>query len=155
MNFNVRIKGLDSLIDNVERAGVKFVPVMQHALADSVRVVHKRARKNAPEAFGKLRGGIRREVRNLTGIVETGEKGEYAVYVEKGTRPHMPPVEPLKKWADLKLGDAGLGYAVARKIAREGTEAQPFMEPALEDSVSDIERAFEKAADDLVRIMAR
>ena len=41
---------------------------------------------------------------------------------EIGSPPHFAPIEPLKEWARLKLGDERAAYAVQKKIAREGTE---------------------------------
>lgn len=60
-------------------------------------------------------------------IGEVGTPLAYAEPVELGTRPHMPPVQPLIDWARVKLGVTGdeargVGFAVARKIAAEGTE---------------------------------
>lgn len=51
----------------------------------------------------------------------------YAAPVETGSRPHMPPISPLVDWVERKLGlrgpDAkGVAWAIARKIAKKGTE---------------------------------
>jgi hypothetical protein len=48
-------------------------------------------------------------------------------FIEFGTRPHMPPLEPLIVWAARKFGVDGdearaIAWAVAQKIARSGTE---------------------------------
>ncbi len=56
----------------------------------------------------------------------------YAAFVEFGTEPHMPPVEPLEQWAKRKLGQEGIGWAIAKKIAKEGTEPKPFLRPAID-----------------------
>lgn len=57
----------------------------------------------------------------------------YALWVEIGTGPHMPPISPLMDWARHKLGDPGIGVAVAIKISRKGTEAQPYLRPAADN----------------------
>ena len=48
----------------------------------------------------------------------------------------MPPYQagsPLYRWANAK----GIPpYAVAKKIGREGTKPQPFVEPAFTEAVS-------------------
>lgn len=51
----------------------------------------------------------------------------YAAPVETGSRPHMPPVEPIAEWVRRKLGKKpkearGIAFAIARKIARDGTQ---------------------------------
>ena len=48
----------------------------------------------------------------------------YFPHVEEGARAHWPPYGPgsdLARWAERKLGDAGLAYVVARSIARGTT----------------------------------
>lgn len=56
---------------------------------------------------------------------------DYAGDVEYGTAPHFVSAEELKDWARRKLGDEDAAGAVAKKIRRLGTNAQPFMRPAL------------------------
>ncbi len=56
----------------------------------------------------------------------------YSVAVEYGSMPHWAPIEPLKGWARRKLGDEKAAWAVQHKIAKEGTTAKPFMDPAIE-----------------------
>lgn len=63
----------------------------------------------------------------------------YAAPVEFGTDPHMPPVKPLQKWAKKKLGLSEkeakkVGWGVAMKIKKEGTEPKPFLRPAVEEA---------------------
>ncbi len=53
--------------------------------------------------------------------------------IEQGTKPHWitgEDFEGLKGWARRKLGDANRAYAVRASIAKKGTVAQPFLEPA-------------------------
>lgn len=52
-------------------------------------------------------------------------------FMEYGTRPHMPPVEPLVVWATRKfqVGEKearAIAWAVAIKISREGIEPRGF-----------------------------
>lgn len=66
----------------------------------------------------------------------------YAGPVEIGRKPGgpMPPIQPLIDWirtrriqpegAGVKT-ERDLAFLIGRKIARDGTEAQPFMGPAL------------------------
>jgi len=61
----------------------------------------------------------------------------YAAAVEFGSAPHMPPVDPLIGWVGRKLGKAGkegksIGWAIAKKIEKEGIQAKPFLRNALE-----------------------
>lgn len=60
----------------------------------------------------------------------------YAPYVEYGTRPHTPPLEPIIEWARLKfqLNDARakqVGGAVWQAIRKRGTQGQHYVEDAM------------------------
>lgn len=57
---------------------------------------------------------------------------EYAADVEYGTSPHHVSPDDLAGWAKRVLGDEDKAFAVAEGIGRKGTEAQPFMRPALD-----------------------
>ena len=61
------------------------------------------------------------------GSVVFGNQAAYSRYVEEGTGPHWPPIGPLLRWSRRVLGKEGAAYGVQRKIAEEGTDAQPFM----------------------------
>jgi hypothetical protein len=41
--------------------------------------------------------------------------------VETGSRPHFPPIAPLRLWAARKLGDGDAAFAIARAISIRGT----------------------------------
>ncbi len=51
----------------------------------------------------------------------------YAIYVEKGTRPHFPPVEAIRR--SMKVTEEH-AWAIARSIAQKGTKAYPYLIPA-------------------------
>jgi hypothetical protein len=91
------------------------------------------ARELCPVAFGELRDSIVVEklyVRQGQVFGRWGAYIYYALYVEKGTGPHMPPVDALRPWAGKVLGDPELAWPVAINISKYGTQAQPFLEPA-------------------------
>lgn len=52
------------------------------------------------------------------------EFADTAKYVDRGTRPHMPPVNKIKKWANAH----GINeWALAYHIKKYGTAAHPFL----------------------------
>jgi hypothetical protein len=66
----------------------------------------------------------------------------YATFVEFGTRPHHLPVkainEDLTRWCRLVLNLSekeanAAAWAIAKKIAQYGTEAQPYLRPAADE----------------------
>ena len=72
---------------------------------------------------------VRREAYRILGI--TGTNMRYAIFVHQGTRPHWPPIKPIKKWVIHKLGIRGadvpkVTFLVRRKISKVGTKGKPF-----------------------------
>lgn len=74
--------------------------------------------------------GVEANVKNDEGI----EVDTYALYVHEGTRPHYAPMDAIRKWAERKSrgGSSFPWYAIWLKIAKEGTEAKPFLTDAIE-----------------------
>lgn len=58
---------------------------------------------------------------------------EYGIDIEYGTDPHYVNAENLTGWAGRVLKNKNAAYAVAKSIARKGTEAQPFFRPAFDE----------------------
>ena len=69
----------------------------------------------------------------------TLEGNEYAIYLEKGTKPHFPPVSKILEWIRVKPilprpingklpTEPQLAYLIARKISLEGTKATHLMQ---------------------------
>lgn len=61
----------------------------------------------------------------------------HAPYVERGTRPHRPPLEALINYVVIKYGKSKrAAFPIAEKIQAEieksGTKPYPFMRPAFE-----------------------
>lgn len=65
--------------------------------------------------------------------VRIGTNVKYAPFVEFGTRPHTPPIAPIKEWADRK-GIANVG-AVWAAIRKHGTKPHPFLRPAFAEKI--------------------
>ena len=99
-------------------------------------------------------------------IIEIGEDhysvkislADYYEYVERGRGPgKFPPPPAIRKWVEIKPvspypGADGripsvdqLTFLIGRKIAREGTEPQPFLTPAKEEALREFEEAIDKA----------
>ena len=101
------------------------------------QVIKSRAQDNAPRFDGNLVNSIQVETdqRSPMRFVRVGTNAEYAAPVEKGSRPHFPPLAAITPWAEAH----GIPpFALALSIARRGTKAHPFLEPALDESKPDI-----------------
>jgi len=97
--------------------------------------IQKKAKAKAPKFTGDLRRSIKiQKSRSFLGGlkgVAVVVRSTYGLYVHEGTRPHMPPVDALRPWASSK----GISpWAVALKIAREGTVGTPFLADATEET---------------------
>ncbi len=86
-----------------------------------------RASVSFPQGFSRSPRGAD-EIEGLVKAYPTQGIGgvstvEYVTYLETGTRPHWPPIAPLKLWAIRKgLGEKA-AYAVQAAIASRGTPA--------------------------------
>lgn len=103
---------------------------------------------------------------SLEKIVEVGEDhfsvkislADYWYYVEHGRGPgKFPPPPAIRNWIEVKpvnpTPDARgriptveqLTFLIGRKISQEGTEPQPFLEPAKEEALKRFSDAIDKA----------
>jgi HK97 gp10 family phage protein len=128
------------------------------ALSVLVEELADQARRNTPVDRGILRGAIATELLRgpdagilFRGRVFVGAQAPYGIFVEEGTRPHFPPVAPLEAWAKRKFGRPGLGYAVARAIARRGTKGHHMLRNAFEAMRPKVEPALARALSRAVR----
>lgn len=112
-------------------------------------------------AHGLLRGSVTHSiVTRIRGVEMAGKVFSplnYAVPVELGTKPHFPPLAPLRDWAEKKLGvskseSRGVAFLIARKIAAKGTPAQRPFETGATKNAQQVNAIFERG---LARIRDR
>lgn len=158
--FNFKVEGLKELERDMKRADKNLMPVLRKAMVASTAKIKRDAKENVPVFQANLKRSIFDRVTSsltssIKGIVGVGTGAKYGPFVEFGRRPgKRPPIDPIKKWARIKLGNEGAAFAIASKIASKGTKAQPFMLPALKDNVRFIENNFKEAADTIIKILA-
>lgn len=147
--FTLQIKGLDQLQASFQKAGPQFKTLLTQAMDKSTTLIQNRGRNYITDYGISNTGNLRRSIQKRAstptrGVVGVGEK--YGYVVEKGRKPgSMPPVAPIERWAATKLGKPGLGFIIARSIARKGTKAQPFMESAFTQSAKEVLGYFSEA----------
>ncbi len=86
--------------------------------------------------------------------VGTSQKG--ANFVKEGTRPFSPPRIPIWYWVrdELKASDVrGVTEQVRASIAREGIKATNFLTKGLSEKESQVQKAVEQAADNILKDM--
>ena len=89
---------------------------------------------------------------------EVGTALSYAQPVETGSKPHMPPVEPIAEWVRRKLGikdeaeAKSIAFGIARKIAKSGSKGAFMFREGLAASQAQI---LEILGDGVERALAR
>ena len=140
IDIQITIMGLDKLEATLRDPAVIQGP-LRRFLERSAQVVEARAKERVPVDTGRLRTSISRRVEPHRRRAVVGSKLVYARPVEEGRRPGIwPPVDALQPWArrhGFPAGRAG-AFLVARAISRRGIKAQPYLRPALAESVDDV-----------------
>jgi len=159
MNFTLQIKGLEEFVNDSKRAGLNVKPMMTQAMQRATLKVKNAIQENITAKGITFQGSLRRsvQVNQATwdkGVVGVGEK--YGSVVEAGRRPggKMPPVKAIERWAEIKLNAKGAGFVIAKKIQRQGTKAQPFVEPAFRSEAQYVVDQFGIAANMIMSQMA-
>lgn len=117
INFND-----DMIVEKVKKVLFKSVVKMQEL-----------AMLYAPVDTGRLRSSIRISPTQPGSQLYTLTAGtEYAAAIEYGTNPHFTSYKNLTGWSNRVLGDEKAAFAIRAAIAKRGTDAQPFMRPALD-----------------------
>lgn len=102
-------------------------------------------------AHGLLRGSVTHKLIALARGQSVSGKVfsplNYAVPVELGTKPHFPPLAPLRDWVEKKLGvsksqSRSVAFLVARKIAAKGTKPQKPFETGFRDNADQVNAIF-------------
>ena len=143
----IYIEGLDELLRKMDRLPAEVqrecFKAMQAASLDIIADAKGNLRINGSVVTGNLRAsGKVQKVDDKTLDVgffssDARDKG-YASYVEHGRKPgKMPPPDILEAWAYKKFRLShkearSAAWALARSIAKKGTKARPFFEPAVE-----------------------
>jgi len=110
----------------------------KQGIREAVQAGFAKSQSEVPVATGTLKQSG--EMQNTPNGATFGYDADHAQPVEGGTEPHWPPIEPLKEWAAVVLGDPGAAYAVQAKIAAEGTDPQPFMQLGFQVAARELQR---------------
>jgi len=151
MAASLKIDGLERFQRGLQTATAATPAELRVAMVEATLIVEGEARRLAPRDTGRLQGSISSRISGggASIVGEVGPSVAYGLYVERGTRPHWPPTAALGGWARRH----GISpFAVARGIARKGTRAQPFVQPALEKNRGRVEAVFMKVG---ARILAK
>lgn len=139
--IEVTLVNWDELRDRFARAPELMFVAANEALRRVGRILVPALKAETPVgATGHLRNytvsqvmGMKEDMRLEIRQSAHSESGFfYGVAVRQGTRPHFPPPRALVPWVMRKLGITGekealsVAYAIAVKISRVGTKANPY-----------------------------
>jgi hypothetical protein len=112
--------------------------------------------ERTPAAEGALRASVHPWMQEIPGgmLGGVGTSLAYAEAVELGSKPHMPPIQPLEQWVRTKLGKSGKeGTQIARSIqwhiSHYGTPAAGMFHRGLSVGAGEIARQFGLAIEQL------
>lgn len=135
-DFTVSILGDRQLRGVIDRM-LKDAPVVAgNAVNEYALLVQSQAKRNLTDLpavdSGRLRNSIRIES-FADGLARgVGTDLDYAKPVEMGSRPHFPPLEPIRQWCRRHSIPESAAYAIALKIAKNGQAPKPYLFPAFE-----------------------
>lgn len=116
----------------LDGAAVALGDALDAWLIDSAELVKTTEQAKASQGVtGDLKKSIAIDYDMKARTATIAPQADYALYVELGTRPHMPPVDAITPWAEMH----GLNpWAVAMGIKKHGTQPHPFVQPTVEET---------------------
>jgi len=156
---SIELEGLDKVLKALEKCDRDVVEAALVGLeaggAEIIADAQVNLRENGSVVTGLLRqsGHVIRKGDDITaGFFDTTNKAGYAEFVEYGRRSgKMPPADQIAAWVykkfhlkDWKQANS-LGWAIARRIAKEGTQPHPFFGPAVRKNQNKIIKAVRDA----------
>ncbi len=155
----IRIDG-DALAAAFEKAPAALASRLRAALIQGGLLLEREVKERTPVgASGLARNSIAARdpvVDNdgFFGIV--GSALDYVLPVELGSKPHRPPVTPIAEWVRARLGvddpeaASRIAWAIAARIAREGTKPRHMFKDAFEANRDQVQGIFDNAMRGLI-----
>ena len=132
--FSVRVTGLDKIKQNVSYLRRNFPEWLSVANLETAYEIRDEAQRNIKrlDAFdtGDLHNSIEVTISPQGLSIGVGATAHYAPYVEFGTRPHFPPLEPIREWCRSRGIPEEAAFPIARAISERGSPERPFLFPA-------------------------
>jgi phage gpG-like protein len=100
---------------------------------------------------GRLRSSIMVEIGDDGISRRVGSDVNYAAAIEFGSKPHFPPLDPIREWCRRHNIPETAAYAIALKISKYGQPAKPYLHPAFEEWRPKFEGMIKRAFADLRR----
>lgn len=158
MNISISVGDLAAISRGLREAPEVTNRFLTEAMTEATLLVEREWKEKVPKVSSLTAGSIISDVAStpvgVLGVV--GSSQASALFLELGTKAHMPPVEALVPWVKAVLGITepkeakSVAFLVARKIARDGTEAKRPLERAVDATQAQIVAMFERASERIV-----
>lgn len=162
MRLDVSLADLSAIERGLREAPEYSRQVLEATMHEATLLVQREWQEAMPRVSGITARSITSDVAStpagVLGIV--GSSQPSALFIELGTRPHMPPIAAIEPWVKAVLGIRKpkevkrVAFLVARKIAREGTAPQRPMERTALATRGQVIAMFEGAADQILNFIA-
>lgn len=137
--FTLQTKNTELIAQLLRKYPQQTVLAMQTAMIETTTYIEARIKNDSPAATGLLRDSWTSLVEvsdsGITGIVGTASM--YALPVELGSKPHTPPIQPIREWVVLKLGVDDdverVAWGIVNKIRKYGTKGQFTVQGVIDD----------------------
>ena len=124
-------------VDEPELAA-EMNPVLRRVHRKLTGIITRVAKRNAPFRTGRLKASIEPDAEHVEGMRATGgvsANTPYAIYLEKGTRPHI--IRPTGDKKALAFDwERGGGRRLFRSVHHPGTRPRPFMMRSAEEGAA-------------------
>lgn len=131
-----KITGQKEVQRNIARLRQVHPKFTRNAVNEAALNIQSQAKRNITDApavdTGQLRSSVKAEVFSDGFAQRIGSKVAHAKFVEYGTGPHFPPLDPIREWARRQGLPPEAAYPIALAISRRGTPAKPWLWPAFE-----------------------
>lgn len=157
---SIELEGVDELLKALAKCDRDVVEAAMQGIEagamDLIADAKENLRENSSVVTGLLRasGHVTRKKDDITaGFFDTTNRNSgYALFVEYGRRSgKMPPPDEISAWVykkfhlkDWKAANS-LGWAIAKRIAQQGTQPHPFFGPAVKKNQNKIIKAVRDA----------
>lgn len=159
---SIELEGLDQFLKALQKCDRNVVESAMTGMAAGAQEMINDAKENLRENTSVVTGLLRKsghverkkdQDEITAGFFDTTNRNSgYALFVEYGRRAgKMPPPDEIGAWVykkfhldDWKAANS-LGWAIAKRIAREGTQPHPFFGPAVKKNLNKIVNAVRDA----------
>lgn len=131
LRFNTDMKDFGKFHTKLAKLRLTAVkPAIDKAARDLLSSLRARTMVARKVDTAALRSGWRAKTTRTSAVFSNVAK--HHAFVELGRKPggRMPPVKAIEAWAARRLGKRGLGWVIARKIARRGIRPTPLLTSA-------------------------